>query len=65
METHVTPVLNGDCGPPGALLAALGPLYSSAFPGGYGEPFDPTWIKAETGIAWGWCDGWGSMHGTH
>jgi kumamolisin len=53
--SHVTPIVNGDCGPPGHVT-------SGGYAGGYGQPYDPAYIYDTTGIAWGWCNGWGSMH---
>ena len=53
---NVIPIVNGDCGPPGTLTAGG---YNS-----YGQPYDPAWIYETTGIAWGWCNGWGSMRGS-
>jgi len=50
---HITPILDGNCGPPG----------SEEYPLAQGQPYDPTYIYDTTGVTWGYCDGWGSMHG--
>jgi hypothetical protein len=53
----VTDINSGLCGPPGYLI-----------PGGYerglGQPYDPSFIEATTGISCDWFSGWGTMHGT-
>jgi len=54
---YVTNVSSGLCGPPGYLT-------SGAFEGGFGSPYDPSWIQATSGIAWNWCGGWGTLTGT-
>ncbi len=53
-KNYVTPILNGDCGPPGVATSGR---YDA-----HGEPYDPTWIYATTNVAWNWCTGWGYIH---
>jgi hypothetical protein len=53
----VTNVSSGLCGPSGYLT-------SGGYEGGFGSPYDPSWIEATTKIAWNWCAGWGTLTGT-
>jgi kumamolisin len=53
-KNYVTPILNGDCGPPGVATSGR---YDA-----HGEPYDPTWIYDTTNVAWNWCTGWGYIH---
>jgi kumamolisin len=53
---YVTNISSGLCGPNGAIT-------TGGYVGGFGSPYDPSWIKATTGLGWNWCTGWGTMHG--
>jgi hypothetical protein len=53
----VTDINSGLCGPPGYLTPG-------GYLGGTGQPYDPSFIEASTGISWDWCSGWGTMHGS-
>jgi kumamolisin len=52
---RVTPIANGNCGPPGWAMAG-------GYPYGFGEPYDPRWIRARYGFPYNYCTGWGSLH---
>jgi subtilase family serine protease len=54
---HVTGINSGLCGPPGSITPG-------GYSGGYGSPYDPSFIEATTGISWDWCSGWGTLHET-
>ena len=49
---HIAPILNGNCGPPGAITAG-------GFANGFGQPYDPQWNDAHYHFAYNYCTGWG------
>ena len=52
---HIAPILNGNCGPPGAITAG-------GFANGFGQPYDPQWNDAHYHFAYNYCTGWGYVH---
>jgi subtilase family serine protease len=52
---HIAPILNGNCGPPGAIT-------KGGFPNGLGQPYDPQWNESNYHFAYNYCTGWGYVH---
>jgi subtilase family serine protease len=52
---HIAPILNGNCGPPGAVI-------KGGFTNGLGQPYDPQWNDSHFHFAYNYCTGWGYVH---